>query len=98
MFGRKSIKKALVLQISAEKVLKNNWFYRYRPKNNEKSIGFIDIVRKHIKKALVLFSKGKTVKKQEEKNKKCKIVIFSREKNSHEAILIRKIKKPLVLL
>ena len=59
----------------------------------KKSIGFIDIVRKNSKKALVLLSKGKTVKKQEEKNKKCKIVIFSRENFSLEAILRVKIKK-----
>ena len=47
---------SLVLSLTrlSQKVLKKQWFYRCRPKKCLKSIGFIDVVQKSVKKALVL--------------------------------------------
>ena len=49
--------------MSSKKVLKKHWFYRCRPKKCLKSIGFIDVVQKSVKKALVLqIGQPKTLK------------------------------------
>ena len=62
--GSTSIKKALVLQYRAQKLLKKHWFYITGLNKYQKSIGFTVSGPESVKKALVLQDRARKVSKK----------------------------------